>query len=106
MEKEAVLAKIEDCITRLDINGLGKHVDELITTTDEDTAGLLLSQQILNRYTTFRADSLAKVLEVIIRKKPNLAMIRFPQNYFFRLAVMIGSVDLYECYIEEASNRH
>ena len=38
----------------------------------------------------------------MIRCEPELAMIRFPENYFFRLAMLKGSYDLYECYIEEA----
>ncbi|MEI6627540.1 MAG: UDP-N-acetylmuramate dehydrogenase, partial [bacterium] len=44
----------------------------------------------------------AKMMEIIIRKRPNLAMLQFPENYLFRVAVLRGSTDLYECYIEEA----
>jgi len=101
MEKEAILVEIEDCLIRCDAKNLLLNVEELLKVTTEEDASMELSQQLFTRYNTFRADAIAKLMETIIRKYPNLAMVGFPENYFFRLAIVRGSVDLYECYIEE-----
>jgi hypothetical protein len=101
MEKEAILVEIEDCLIRCDAKNLLLNVEELLKVTTEEDASMELSQQLFTRYNTFRADAIAKLMETIIRKYPNLAMLGFPANYFFRLAIVRGSVDLYECYIEE-----
>lgn len=101
MNKEQVLIKIEDCMVRCDANGLEKNVDELLKLTDDEEACLELSKRLFQRYTTFKANSTAKLMEIIIRKNPKMAMIKFPENYLFRLGVIRGSMDLHECYIEE-----
>jgi len=45
---------------------------------------------------------MAGLMQMILQDNPNLAQLKFPENYFFRLAVLKGSMDLYECFIEEA----
>ena len=101
MNKAEVLLKIEDCMVRCDASGLGKNVEELLKLTNDEDACMELSKRLFNRYNTFKADSTAKLMEIIIRKNPKMAMIKFPENYLFRLCVIRGSMDLYECYIEE-----
>ncbi|MFZ4799492.1 MAG: hypothetical protein ACOYMA_18480 [Bacteroidia bacterium] len=102
MKKEEVLKEIDDCILNCDTRNLAKNVEELLSQTDEDDACQCISQILLRHYTTYRADATAALMEIIIRKHPNLATIKFPDNYLFRLVILSGSMDLYECYIEEA----
>lgn len=102
MKKEQVLHEIEDCLIRYDFRGLELNIDKLIDVSSEIDACVVLSQLLLKKYTTYSADATAKLMETIIRKKPNLALLEFPSNYFFRLSIICGSMDLYECYIEEA----
>lgn len=45
---------------------------------------------------------MAGLMQMIIHENPNLALLKFPENHFYRLAVIKGSIDLYECYIDEA----
>ena len=65
-----------------------------------------MATRLFARYITHKADSTAKLMEVIIRQKPRLSMFKFPANDMFRAAIARGSVDLYECYIEEAIEPH
>jgi len=102
MEKEQILKKVDECMKRCDAEGLANSVAELLRVTNEEDASEELSKLLSKRYTTFKADSTAKMMEIIIRKRPNLAMLKFPGNYLFRVAIIHGSIDLYECYIEEA----
>jgi hypothetical protein len=102
MEKEQILRKVEDCMERCDAEGLANSVAELLKVTNDEDACEELSKFLSKRYTTFKADSTAKMMEIIIRTRPILAMLKFPGNYLFRVAVLHGSMDLYECYIEEA----
>ena len=99
---EDLLLEIEDSMERCDATGLAINVEELLQATDEETACKELSMKLFNRYTTFKAESTAKLMEVIIRTSPDLAMLKFPENFLFRVAILKGSTELYECYIEEA----
>ena len=102
MNKTEILTELKDCIERCDTIGLENNVGELLEVTNKEESSHFLSVMLFETYTTFKADSTAKLLEVIIRKQPELAMQNFPANAFFKLAVIRGSMDLYECYIEEA----
>ena len=102
MKKEDLLQEVDNCILNCDTMGFSKNVEELLSLTDEDDACHCLTQLLRRQYTTYKAASIAKLLEIIIRKRPNLAMIKYPDNYMFRLVMICGSMDLYECYIEEA----
>jgi hypothetical protein len=76
-----------------------KSYQQMVT---EEEASRDLAEFIFKNYSSFKADSMAGLMQMIIRENPNLALLKFPENYFYRLAVLKGSVDLYECYIEEA----
>ena len=99
---EDILLEIDDSIQRSDTSALVKNVKKLLQVTDSENACKELSMKLFNRYTTFKADSTAKLMEVIIRTSPDLAMLKFPENFLFRIAILKGSTELYECYIEEA----
>lgn len=102
MKKEEILEEIDDCMLRCDAKGLAKNVDELLKVSKQEEACYDLATRLFARYNTYKADSTAKLMEVIIRQKPRLAMLKFPENDMFRAAILRGSVDLFECYIEEA----
>jgi hypothetical protein len=97
-----ILNQIKDCIIRCDFNGLAKNVEDLVQVTDDNSASLALSKRLYNRFNFYKSGAIAKMLETIIRIRPELAMVKYPENYFFRMAVSCGSIDIYECYIEEA----
>jgi hypothetical protein len=85
-----------------DEKGLTKNVKELLKATNEEDACKLLSVALFNYYTSYRADSATKYLELIIKQSRYLAMLNFPENFLFRVALVRGSMELYECYIDEA----
>lgn len=102
MTKEIILEKIIDSMNHFDIEDLNTQLDEFLKISDDEEVSKELSALLFKRYTTFKAEGLAKFMEIFIRKKTELALLRFPENYFFRLAVLRGSMELYECYMEEA----
>lgn len=101
MKKEQILKKVEDCMGRCDDKGLASSVEELLKVLDDEDASRELSELIFNNYNTFKAEAIAKMMEIIIRQRPNLGMLEFPVNHLFRAAVLRGSMELYKCYIEE-----
>lgn len=101
MNNETLLREIENCINQCDIVRLSKNVELLLNTTSLDAACKELANLLFNSYTSFKAAATAKMMEVILRVSPSIGLEEFPDNYFFRLAVIRGSFDLYECYREE-----
>lgn len=97
-----ILSKIEKCAGTNDFQGFSSYIDELLLVTDVTNASLLLSAFLLNRHTTSNSKDTAKLLEIILNSNEELAMINFPDNCFFQTAVLKGSMELYECYMEEA----
>ena len=97
-----ILSKIEKCAGTNDLQGFSSYIDELLLVTDVTNASLLLSAFLLNRHTTSNSKDTAKLLEIILNSNDELAMINFPDNCFFQTAVLKGSMELYQCYMEEA----
>ncbi len=102
IDERKKLKEIEDCLIRCDADGLSTSVEKLLKITSVEDASRDLSALFLKHFTTYKADGLAKLMELVIRKEPKLAMVNFPENYLFRLSIITGSKELYECYIEEA----
>jgi hypothetical protein len=102
MTQKQILTGIEVCYRNGDLDGLNENLDLLLEAVSDEDASQALSLLIYNRYKANRGDSLAKLLEIIIRKRPNLALLKHPDNYLYRVALLRGSIDLYECYLEEA----
>ena len=99
---DLIKQKLVDCSERSDIRGFEINLEELLKESNIENASLILSEILIRRYTSYNADSTSKFMEIIIRKEPELALINFPNNYLFRAAIIKGSWELYECYIEEA----
>jgi len=102
MNKEQIIFEIDKFINESDINRFKSSLDQLLKLVSDEEASKILAEIIYKNYTTFRADSLAKIMEISIRRQPNLAILKHPENYLFRAALLRGSSELYECYIEEA----
>jgi hypothetical protein len=77
-------------------------VENYIDQNDLEEASKDITEFILSKYRSFNADSMAGLMKIAISYNPQIALLRFPENYLFRLAVIKGSMDLYECFIEEA----
>ena len=97
-----ILAEVEERMAECNVQGLADSVVELLQHLSEEEASKELSMLLYKRYTTFKEESTARLMEVIIRTRPQLALLKFPENFFFRVAVLRGSMELYQCYIEEA----
>ncbi len=106
MIPQNILDELYNCIDYADLKGFEKQVKEYLKITDESTASQGLATFIVTEYRAERADTMAKLMEIIIRCNPNLALINYPENHFFRTIMISGSLDLFECYTEEAIEPH
>ena len=102
MTKEDLFQKLDDCYDYGDKKGMLDNIQNYQKNVSEELASRYLAEYIYLKFTTYKADAMAGIIQMIIRDNPNLALLKFPENYFFRLAVIKGSMDLYECFIEEA----
>lgn len=102
MTKEEILVEMDECLDFASISGFKEQVGNLLENHSDEEASLFLAQYLMEKYTAFKADGLATYLEIAIQKRPNLAMLNHPENPLFKLAVIRGSKDLYDCYMEEA----
>lgn len=78
------------------------HIDQ----SDIEVACEDIAEYIYSRYSSFNADAMAGLMEMAIKHNPQIALVNFPDNYLFHLTLLTGSVDLYECFIEEAIEPH
>ena len=102
MIPQNILDELYNCLDYADLKGFEKQVKDYIKTTDEKTASQDLATFIVTEYRAERADTMAKLMEIMIRVNPNLALINYPENHFFRIIIISGSMDLFECFTEEA----
>lgn len=102
MNKEELFEQLKDSYDYGDQKRFIENVKSYQQNVTEEAASRDLAEFIFLKYSTFKADAMAGLMQMIIRENPNLALLKFPENYFYRLAVIKGSMDLYECYIEEA----
>ncbi|WP_026914228.1 hypothetical protein [Christiangramia portivictoriae] len=102
MTKEEVLIEMDECLDSASVSGFEELVENLLEIYSEEETSLIIAQYFMGKYSAFKADALATYLEAAIRKQPTLALIKHPENPFFKLAVIRGSKDLYDCYMEEA----
>ena len=100
--KTNILQKIDGYIVNGTLYGINKEVENLLTIVSEDEASQEVATLFVKNYSLFKADGLAAILEKIIHGHKGLALVNGTLNPFFRLAIFKGSVDLYECYMEEA----
>lgn len=106
MNKEELIASLEECLNRGDISSFKENIKKYLETVNEEYASVVLAFFIANNYTSFNADSMAKLLELIININPNLALINYPENALFKACLIKGSNELFECYLEEALENH
>jgi hypothetical protein len=102
MTKEQVLAEMDECLDCASVSGFEEQVDNLLKIHSEEETSLIIAQYLMGKYSAYKADGLATYLEAAIRKQPTMALVKHPENPFFKLAVIRGSKDLYDCYMEEA----
>jgi hypothetical protein len=106
MIPQDILDEMYNCLDYADLDGFKEQVKKYLKTTDESTASQALATFIVTEYTASKADAMSKLMEIIIRSNPNLALINYPENHFFRIIMISGSMDLFECYTEEVIEPH
>jgi hypothetical protein len=101
MKNNNIIEKIEGCIFDWDLKGFQSNLELLKRKGDAAEMAHQLAFYFSKNYTTFNADGTAKFIEVAIRSWPEIATVYFPENAFFKLSIITGSPELFECYIEE-----
>lgn len=102
MNKGKILNEIDECIKNTDLAGINENIGLLLKDISDEDASMKLAQLLGDNYTQFKSDYLAKVLEIIIKKRLNLAFLNHPYNFLFQAVISAGSFEMYECYVEEA----
>ena len=105
METEQIIAEIEELLDFADVEGAVMQLMDYCSNLSDLEASKLIFEVIGRQYNNFKSDMLAAFLEVIIRRSPNLAQVNYPDNFLFKLCVTTGSMDLYDCFVEEAAER-
>ena len=82
------------------LNEFSKILDSLKGEPAQNVC-ICLGQALLMGYTSFKADCRAKFLEIALRHTPEWGKFGGVKNPLFRASFTIGSIDLYECFIEE-----
>jgi hypothetical protein len=102
MTTETLLLEINEQVLNGELGGLEENTRLLVKQTSELEANQKLAEVLYRNYSQYKSSYLAKVLETIIRINPRLALVDHPNNFLFKAAIITGSVEMYECYIEEA----
>ena len=93
-------AKLYIAIVNADLREYNKCISDL-SEFDDTQSALALAGVFFKNYSSYNPDYLAKLLELAIRKKMSWAQINSEKNPLFRLCIILGSKDLYDCFIEE-----
>ena len=101
MKIEIIIDLLEEAIVEADLKGFTDNLESLVQSGSDLKVSETLSVIFYKKYTRFKADSLAKFMEISIRRNPNIATVNHPENPLFKAAILRGSKDLYDCYIEE-----
>ena len=99
-QAKAISQKLAGCMDGGHINGFVKVLDSLKEEPAQN-ACICIGQALMMDYTSFKADSRAKFLETALRHTPEWGKLGGAKNPLFRVSFAIGSMDLYECFIEE-----
>jgi len=102
MKVENLFKEMLKGLDRGDFNSIAEKIDELLTVLSDYEASKHLSAMILKEYTTYKSGYLASLMSTIIQRRPELAQVNHPENFLFKLCIVTGSKELYECYIDEA----
>lgn len=84
-----------------DKKGFAETVKQFIKTASEEDAAEYLASFVHTYFTTYKADAAAGLMQIILQEKQSLGFVYFPDNTFFRSAILHGSLDLFNCYNEE-----
>ncbi|WP_339918438.1 hypothetical protein [Yeosuana marina] len=102
MNKEELFEELDECFRYGDNKGILKSLKDYQKDVSDEEASRDFSEYIYSNYTTYKADAMAGLMQMMIQTNPKLALLKYPENFFFRLAVLKGSMALYECFIEDA----
>ena len=97
-----LLKQLNSAVFDCNLNEYERLLQEMCNHKDEDVA-LILAKVIYDNLSTNNADYLAKLLEIAIQKRMSWAQIGTKNNPLFKACIVLGSKDLYDCYIEETS---
>lgn len=100
--QKQILQKIDDCISNGSLSTINEEVAKLLNISSKEQVSQAIATLFVRQYTLYRADYLARILEDIIHGCLDLALVGGANNPLFRMVIFKGSVDLYECYMEEA----
>ncbi|QXP71272.1 hypothetical protein H0I29_04070 [Polaribacter sp. R2A056_3_33] len=101
MKKEELFKNLDECFSYADKKGLLENIQEYQKEISEEDASRDFAEYIYVNFTTYKADAMAGLLQMMVRDNPQLALLKFPENFLYRLVIIKGSTDLYECFIEE-----
>lgn len=99
-QARAISQKLANCMDEGIIDGFVKVLDALKEEPAQNVC-ICIGQALLMGYTSFKADCRAKFLEIALRHTPEWGKFGGVRNPLFRASFAIGSMDLYECFIEE-----
>ena len=97
-----LLEQLNSAVFDCNLTEYERLLQEMCNHKDEDVA-LILAKVIYDNLSTYNADYLAKLLEIAIQKRMSWAQIGTKDNPLFKACIVLGSKDLYDCYIEETS---
>ena len=100
MNAELLTAMMEDSMIEGNIDKFNESLDLMLNSFSIEDVSQTISLIIKNQYTRHKADYLAKFMEIAIKRNINLAITNHPDNFLLRAALVTGSMDLYNCYIE------
>lgn len=99
-QAQAISVKLAKCMDEALTEEFVKVLDALKEEPAQNVC-ICLGQALLIGYTSLKADCRAKFLEIALRHTPEWGKFGGVKNPVFRASFVIGSMDLYECFIEE-----
>lgn len=101
-QEEELYQAIDTCVSYNDQKQFKVHVVEVLSIYEKNEACLFFCKYFIRNYMSYRSGYLAIFVELLIKEWPEFATLQFPRNPLFIFIMAKGSIDIYECFMEEA----
>lgn len=101
-KEEELFSEIDNSVSYHDLEKFKVDVQRVLDTYDDQAACLFFCKYFIRNYMSYRSGYLAIFVELLIKEWPEFATLQFPRNPLFIFIMAKGSIDIYECFMEEA----
>jgi hypothetical protein len=102
MTKESIIESLYDSLEQIDPKQfIAYQVENYTNLSDVQTASIDLSAFLAFQYDHDKEEDLATIMYLMLKANRDIGLINFPENNFFKIALITGSFGLLDVYLTQ-----